>query len=105
MSARLLVSLSIALLVACSCSTPSPEVMPTDTEKGAVERMIEAHGGLEKWPAIARSLTAATGRRLAYGPSAAKEAGMVSRAPRIQSLAIGGVGLALRLTPHLRLGL
>ena len=49
MSARLLVSLSIAGLVAFGCSTPGPEVTPAHSEKGVVARMIEAHGGLEKW--------------------------------------------------------
>ena len=49
MSARFLVSLSIVVLVAFGCSTPGPEVTPAHSEKGVVARMIEAHGGLEKW--------------------------------------------------------
>ena len=49
MSARLLVSLSIAVLVAFVSSTPSPGVAPGDTGKGVVARMIAAHGGLDKW--------------------------------------------------------
>ena len=52
-------------------------------------------------PTIARSLTAATKRRLAYGPSAAKEAGMACRAPRTQSLGIGGAGVGAQASPIL----
>ncbi len=49
MSARLLVSLSIIFLVAFVGATPGPKVTPGDTGKEVVGRMIEAHGGLEKW--------------------------------------------------------
>ena len=49
MSARLLVSLSIIFFVAFVGATLGATVLPGDTGKGVVERMIEAHGGLEKW--------------------------------------------------------
>ena len=50
----------------------------------------------------ARSLTEATWRRLAYGPSAAKVAGTVCRAPRAAHPVPRDRRLARRLTPHLR---
>ena len=46
---RLLVPLSIALLVTFGCSAPSPEVTPRKAGREVVARMIEAHGGPEKW--------------------------------------------------------
>ncbi|MFQ5777539.1 MAG: hypothetical protein ACE5IP_05985 [Terriglobia bacterium] len=49
MTSRVLVFLSMALLIMFGCSTPSPEVGPPKAGKEAVARMIETHGGLEKW--------------------------------------------------------
>ena len=49
MSARLLVSVSIATLVALVGATSGPTVAASDTGKGVVARMIAAHGGLQKW--------------------------------------------------------
>ena len=49
MSARLLVSLSIAVLVAFVGATSGPKATVHDAGQGVVARMIEAHGGLEKW--------------------------------------------------------
>ncbi len=46
---RLLVPLLIALLATFGCSAPSPEVTPRKAGREVVARMIEAHGGLEKW--------------------------------------------------------
>ena len=49
MTPRALVLLSIVLLAASGCSTPSPEATRPTTGREVVDRMIEAHGGLEKW--------------------------------------------------------
>lgn len=49
MTTRLLVFLSLALITTFACSTPAPEGTPPTTGREVVERMIEAHGGLEKW--------------------------------------------------------
>ncbi len=46
---RLLVPLLIALLATFGCSAPSPEVTPRKAGREVVARMVEAHGGLEKW--------------------------------------------------------
>ena len=51
MTSRLLVFLSILLLTTVGCATPSPEITPPKTGEEVVARMIEAHGGLEKWRA------------------------------------------------------
>ncbi len=53
MPAKLLVAVWIALLTAFGCSTPTPEVKQPETGREVVARMIEAHGGLEKWRSAA----------------------------------------------------
>ena len=49
MTTRLLVFLSLALITTFGCSTPSPQVDQLEPGREVVARMIEAHGGLEKW--------------------------------------------------------
>ena len=49
MKTRLPGFLTIALLVLVGCATPEPEETPAKTGREVVERMIAAHGGLEKW--------------------------------------------------------
>ena len=44
-----LIFVSIGLLSALGCSTPSPEGARPKTGREIVEQMIEAHGGLEEW--------------------------------------------------------
>ncbi len=49
MTVNLLVFLAIGLLTAFGCSTLTPEVKQPEPGREIVARMIEAHGGLEKW--------------------------------------------------------
>ncbi len=49
MTARLPVFLSIALWTTIGCTTPNPEVVAPKSGREIVARMIEAHGGLERW--------------------------------------------------------
>ncbi|MFQ5778779.1 MAG: hypothetical protein ACE5IP_12305 [Terriglobia bacterium] len=49
MKTRLPGFFTIALLVLVGCATPKPEETPAKTGREVVERMIAAHGGLEKW--------------------------------------------------------
>ncbi len=49
MTARLLILLSIALLTKFGCSGPTRDVEQPEPGSEVVARMIEVHGGLEKW--------------------------------------------------------
>ena len=60
MATKLSVFILVALLIASGCSTPGPEMNQTEPGRDVVNRMIEAHGGLEKWrsaPTVSYQMT------------------------------------------------
>ena len=49
MTVRSRVLLLVGLLALVGCAAPEPEETPPTAGREVVERMIAAHGGLEKW--------------------------------------------------------